>query len=277
MKWIDYREKLGIGFDDKQKHTMLMNKIRIILPTIRDYYSANSFSNYLMMVCEESYDYDISGIENSFCRCRSTKELISKYVAFYNTYCEEARTGSLGFCKPEEIKELIIRFIKKSLEELNISFEIFSDEDGDFIFPKGIKEFDDTLVSEVLDWLKDYPLTEKAWSKALRAYSEGKEQDASDVADKFRKALETFFKEFFGNDQTLENNRSNYGIFLKGQGVPKELSNNFESLLQAYTKYMNGYAKHNDKTEIVVLEYLMYQTGNIIRLLITLKKNEAES
>ena len=277
MKWIDYREKLGIGFEDKQKQAMLMNKIRVFLPMISDYYSKQSFTSYIMMVCENSFYSDISGVEESFLQSRCTKELISKYIAFYNTYCEEAQTGSLGYRKPEEIKELIIGFIIKSLEELNISFEIFSDEDGYFIFPKGIKEFDDTLVSEVLDWLKDYPLTEKAWSKALRAYSEGKEQDASDVADKFRKALETFFKEFFGNDQTLENNRSNYGIFLKGQGVPKELSNNFESLLQAYTKYMNGYAKHNDKTEIVVLEYLMYQTGNIIRLLITLKKNEAES
>lgn len=37
---------------------------------------------------------------------------------------------------------------------------------------------------------------------------------------------------------------------------------------------MNGYAKHHDKTELNVLEYLMYQTGNIIRLLITLKQAE---
>ena len=35
---------------------------------------------------------------------------------------------------------------------------------------------------------------------------------------------------------------------------------------------MNNYAKHHDKTSINVLEYIMYQTGNIIRLLITLKK-----
>ena len=37
---------------------------------------------------------------------------------------------------------------------------------------------------------------------------------------------------------------------------------------------MNGYAKHHDKTELNVLEYLMYQTGNIISLLITLKQAE---
>ena len=36
----------------------------------------------------------------------------------------------------------------------------------------------------------------------------------------------------------------------------------------------NGECIFTDKTELNVLEYLMYQTGNIIRLLITLKQAE---
>lgn len=61
---------------------------------------------------------------------------------------------------------------------------------------------------------------------------------------------------------------------MKENGIPKEIVNNFETLLQAYTNFMNSYAKHHDKTERNILEYIMYQTGNIIRLLITLKKEE---
>lgn len=38
--------------------------------------------------------------------------------------------------------------------------------------------------------------------------------------------------------------------------------------------YINNYAKHRDATSNRLLEYLMYQTGNIIRLLITLKQGE---
>ena len=56
--------------------------------------------------------------------------------------------------------------------------------------------------------------------------------------------------------------------------MPAEISNNFEWLLQSYAKYMNEYAKHHDKTNKNALEYIMYQTGNIIRLLITLRKGE---
>ena len=48
----------------------------------------------------------------------------------------------------------------------------------------------------------------------------------------------------------------------------------FNFLLQAYTSFMNNYAKHRDATSNRLLEYLMYQTGNIIRLLITLKQGE---
>lgn len=68
--------------------------------------------------------------------------------------------------------------------------------------------------------------------------------------------------------------KSIYGNYLFKAGIPEEIASNFETLLQTYCNFMNGYAKHHDKTELNVLEYLMYQTGNIIRLLITLKQAE---
>ena len=119
-----------------------------------------------------------------------------------------------------------------------------------------------------------YPKAHSAFVKALREYADATTENASDIADKFRKALETFFQEFFKNDKALESNKSIYGNYLSEARVPKEIASNFETLLQIYCNFMNGYAKHHDKTELNVLEYLMYQTGNIIRLLITLKQAE---
>ena len=72
----------------------------------------------------------------------------------------------------------------------------------------------------------------------------------------------------------MENYKSGYGGFLKDHGIPAELANNFQTLLDSYTNYNNNYAKHHDKTSLNALEYLLYQTGNIIRLLITLKNGE---
>lgn len=130
---------------------------------------------------------------------------------------------------------------------------------------------DDALVSQPLEWLKQYPESEKAWVKALKSYADATEANASDVADLFRKTLETFFREFFKGNKSLENYKKDYGDYLKGKGIPTEISNNLETLLQAYTNFINNYAKHRDATSDKVLEYLMYQTGNIIRLLITLE------
>ena len=61
---------------------------------------------------------------------------------------------------------------------------------------------------------------------------------------------------------------------MTSKGVPAELKNNFEKLLESYTNYMNNYAKHHDKVSQNVLEYIMYQTANLMRLVIMLKTDE---
>ncbi len=279
MKWIDYRERLGIGFSDQEKFVMLKNKASILLNEFRGNYtySKDDYCAYQLMVgesdCYSDSDPALGLRESVIYHTNSTADFLSKYIAFYNTYHEEHVSQDY----PTKVfpKQLILGFIKQSLDDLKIQYSVFQDDDGIFIFPKGISEFDDSLVSSPLQWLSAYPNAEKAWSKALREYSENVSRNASDVADLFRKTLETFFQEFFKSDKTLENLKSRYGDYLKCNGIPKEISANLESLLQAYTNYINSYAKHRDATSDKVLEYLMYQTGNIIRLLITLNQ-EAE-
>lgn len=151
------------------------------------------------------------------------------------------------------------------------------DGTGVFIFPKGAPELDEALVSAPLEWLNDYPESRKAWIKALNDYADQTDENASDIADKFRKALERFMQEFFGSEKSLENLLPEYGEYLKGHGVPAEISNDFKKLLNGYTDYINNYAKHHDRTSRKVLEYIMYETGNVMRLLITLKQEETSN
>ena len=280
MKWLDYRAKLGIGFDNDQKQEAFRNNITSMFDGLRDYLFsqrmgyAPSFRPYYVMVGELPYNSQYNDIDALSYSVRSNEDdsiatIISKCVALINALnrSHEEAYGSA-------IKESVVTY----LDNLKIQYSIVTDDDGIFIFPKGVPELDDALVSAPLDWLKDYPRTEKAWSKALRAYSEATPKNANDVADLFRKSLETFFQEFFntGDGRTLEKSKSDYGKYLKDNGVPGEVSNNLETLLQAYTNYMNNYAKHTDKAKLNVQEYLMYQTGNIIRLVIMLKEGEAE-
>ena len=191
------------------------------------------------------------------------KDFLAALVMLANIYDPSARKG-----------ERILPRIKAALVDSHIPFDVIEDKDGVFIFPKGAKELDDKLVTEPLQWLTEYPKTRTAWIKALKAYADATDENASDCADLFRKALEQFFREFFGSKKSLENYKSEYGNLMKNHGIPAELCNSFERVLNQYTTYMNNYAKHGNGTSKIALEYIMYQTGSLIRFLITLKQEE---
>lgn len=274
MDWIDYRESLGVGFNDENKIRYFMTKIFNVLEDIRpsmgsqigndEYYLFCNMTGTLMQhgtYSSERYDLILSTLEK---HSKGFNDFIAYYIAFINCQKDNAYK--------EWSKADFKNVICKMLTESHIPYDLIEDEGDIFLFPKGVKELDDALVSDVLLWLKDYPLTHKAWISALKEYSEFDEHDASDIADKFRKALERFFQEFFDSDKSLENLKGEYGKFLSSKGVPAELKNNFEKLLEAYAKYNNNYAKHHDKVSSNILEYIMYQTGSIMRLLITLNK-----
>ena len=270
MKWVDYREALGIGFNDDKKLQMLKNKMQAFLDEARDWFKAIDVFSYAIMVGEQLHSKKMYEVVDSFNSTTTIAAYISKCVAFFNS-CDKHNTYDEND-KLSDTKTVFLQFLKRCLESLNIPYEIVEDSDGIFIFPKGAKELDDALVSEPLEWLKTYPKSRTAFIKAHKDYAELNDDNASDVADKLRKALESFFQEFFGGGKTLENYKSDYGTYLKNRGVPTEISNNFATLLKSYTDYINNYAKHHDKSEKNILEYLLYQTGNIVRLLITLKQ-----
>ncbi len=274
MKWADYRERLGLGFDDKSKFEALKNRFCNFTSNLDCVqYSDNDCCEYFITIGKPwntSYDSSYQ-VSNSFQECASLKEVVVNAVALYNSYTPgNSNRGRINY------KKAIWSFIEKSLGELNIPYELISDKDGIFIFPKGVPEFDDNLVSAPLSWLKEYPDAEKAWSEALRDYSE-KSDNPSKVADGFRKALERFFQEVFRSDKALENLINEYCSFLKEHGIPSEISDDFRKLLEAYTHFNNDFAKHHDRATSNVLEYIMYATGNIIRLVITLKNSDAST
>lgn len=268
MKWIDYREKLGIGFNDEQKRKALTNNIFAFIERgeVNQNYSYNDYWQFCQMTgefCEEFIFPANQYIARVFQRAGlSIREAVSYYIAFVNTQID----------KSKEHRRNLIDILSKFMDNFNVQHEVLEDNEGYFVFPKGVPEFDSELVSQPLVWLREYPKAENAWSKALRSYAEANDDNASDIADKFRKALETFFQDFFGGNKSLENYKSEYGNYLKQKNIPKEISGNLETVLQLYTNYMNSYAKHRDRTSDILLEYLMYQTGNIIRLLIILKQ-----
>lgn len=276
MDWLDYREKLGIGFSDRNKVEYFMTKMFNILGDCSGEMRGQINENEYFTFCNvsgtsmrkgplygEEYEIIIDVL-------RRNSHALENFLAYYIAFINCQKDAEHKRWTRENFKNLICNLLAES----HIPYELMEDKDGYFIFPKGAEEMDVALVSQPLSWLSEYPNAHKAYIKALKEYSEATPDNASDIADKFRKTLEAFFQEFFACDKTLENCKGLYGGYLKSQNIPSEITGNFEALLQAYTNFMNGYAKHHDKTALNVLEYIMYQTGNIIRLLITLKRDE---
>ena len=286
MDFLDYRENLGIGFCDNEKYKFFLVKIfnilgEIALDTRFCGINASEYREFCRITGTE-VDYKLlsefigpAGYRHwlSILRrvCEDPREFFAYYISLVNIVPEDREPDESG--RFFERKGLI-KLLTAMLAESHIGYNLINADGEYFVFPKGAVELDSALVSQPLAWLNQYPKAHTAFVKALREYADATTENSSDIADKFRKALETFFQEFFKNDKALESNKSIYGNYLSKAGVPKEIASNFETLLQTYCNFMNGYATHQDKTELNVLEYLMYQTGNIIRLLITLKQAE---
>ena len=266
MKWVDYREKLGIGFNDNNKFQMLSNIAQnYVENVVSESYDKVSYFNYCQMVGESYLNYKRPHLHLSdrFERCQSLSELLSHYIAFCNTY----RPNYSGYSYPTVSQNDMINYLKDNLKALNIAFEIFSDKDGIFIFPKGAEELDDALVSEPLEWLKSYPNTHKTYIIALKQYSEG--VYIRDVADNLRKALESFLQEYLNNTKNLESNKNEICKHLGDKGVDAGILGLFQPLINAYKNINDRIAKHNDAVDARLLEFLLYQTGVLIRMVLS--------
>ena len=131
------------------------------------------------------------------------------------------------------------------------------------------------MVSEPLEWLKDYPVAHKTYITALKQYTEG--VFIRDVADNLRKTLEAFLQEFLGNTKNLETNKNDICKYLGEQGVDAGITGLFQPLINAYKNINDRIAKHNDAVDEKLLEFLLYQTGILIRLVLTVKQSDKET
>ena len=274
MTYQDYRKILGLNFSDEEKIKLFLAKAYIGFAEsieLDNYLSAEEFNNFcfnagIKVVPEYFSSYaERSKVVFDFFK-KETNDL-NRFLYYFTILLNASKTNS-----PE--RKQWQKAISFWASESELDFEFLEDGEKVFILSRGAKELDDALVSQPLEWLKGYPLAHKAFIKALKDYSSATEETASEVADSLRKALGTFFQEFFNNSKSLENYKSEYGDYLKSHGNPAEIANDFNKLLDSFTNYNNNYAKHHDKSSINVLEYLLYQTGNIIRFLITLKKED---
>lgn len=282
MDYIDYRMKLGLGFNDETKTKIFTNSILNLLNvyintsesthymSVIDYvHFCNDIgctaNTYLVQQTENGYYYVKNGFK--FCikelenRQNDFLEFLFTYIVFLNSIKKSDKTID---------RSIIYDFLKTSLEKAKIQYEILKDDDNYFCIPKGAAELDKNLVLEPLEWLYSYPKTRTQFVIALKQYQN--KDNPADIADNLRKTIETFFQEFLNNDKGLENNKEPMFSTMKSLGADNILMSLFSQVISTYTKYNNETAKHHaEKVNPHLLEFLIYQTGLLIRTVLVLK------
>lgn len=277
MDWLDYREKLGIGFSDEEKGKLFIGKVQnFIYSASRCPFEEQDEMNFCNEIgcaslCNSDSVFNMLDLDTPVGLKRSwlylekhtddALDFLAHMIALINTY-----GGKKGD------RDIILNTVKRALDESHISYDIFQEGKKYFIFPKGAKELDDALVSEPLEWLKDYPNAQKTYIIALKQYSEG--IYIRDVADNLRKALEAFLQEFLGNSKNLETNKNEICKYFGEQGVDAGVSGLFQPLINAYKNINDRIAKHNDAVDKKLLEFVLYQTGVLIRMVLSVKQEE---
>ena len=280
MDYLDYLARLGIGFNDKEKQNIFINRIQVFLKSnITAPFSEAQERNFcyaIGMPCllenKPLFDFDFDntdpvGYQRTWLYLRQKSDFLdflASLIIFAN-----------GYCGPKSQKNKVQKFIKSALKDSHIEYDLYEDEDGVFFFPKGAEELDEALVSQPLAWLSEYPNTRKTYEIALQQYAEGKY--IRDVADNLRKALEEFLKECFCLHGNFGVNIKAVFAYLGEQKIDPQLAGMIRTLLNEYEKLNNEIAKHNDKVDERYLEFLIYQTGIFLRFLIQVKKAEKEA
>ena len=279
MDWLDYRKKLGLDFEDNEKGyfciALILNKLDDLSKSRKQDMDFMSFMDF-DAVSDEEYKVfcTMTGTEHGdivstpemkinkmlIANKSSFKSFLAYFIAFIN--CLTSRQEGI---KQDEL----LGVLDKAFEESKLKYALLKDEDKYFVFPKGAKELDDALVSEPLEWLKEYPQAYKTYCNALKQYSDG--IYIRDVADNLRKAFEEFLREFLVNNNDLNKNKKEIENYLKSKNADPQLITMLVSLISHYYLLNNEVAKHNDKIDEKYLEFLLYQTGVFIRMLLVVK------
>lgn len=176
--------------------------------------------------------------------------------------------------KHDETRDMvseIIREIKRlSILTPNASFAIHKKGKQVFVYPHGDPFLDKGIIDSTLSGLEDYPKIAKHFEMALRIYQSGDKNQYRSLLDNLRFAFEQLLKEILKNQKSLENQKENLLRWLKEKGLHTQVVNLYQNLLNTYQKYQNDAVKHNEDYSLYEIEFMIYVTGNFMRLILQL-------
>ena len=170
------------------------------------------------------------------------------------------------------LNEAIALRFAEAMKLCNINAKILNENGLYEIYPSDIDFLDKPLITDVLNWLNEFPDVKNNFSKALK--TERRKVNYRNIVDDLRLSLELFLKNILNNNKPLEKQKSSIGDYFKNNNVSTEISNMYIVLIDYYAKYNDNHAKHNDCVVEIEIDYLIYLTSSFIRFIIIIEEQK---
>lgn len=145
------------------------------------------------------------------------------------------------------------------------------------LYPHGAEALDAELVNRVVAWLADVPAAAKAYSALLELLWSGSLETRRNVVDNLRVAVEAVLRKLLKNEKSLENQQDALTSWLKERGAHQQTINLFvQVLFGPYRIFQNEAVKHGDDFIEPEVEFQIYQTGTLLRMLLRLEQSYQE-
>jgi hypothetical protein len=201
--------------------------------------------------------------------CKTSQELAS-VLQFLFWVLEESQEETIKSLS----KQLVQEIRKISILTPSASFQIYKKGKQIIIYPHGDDFLDKGIIDHVLSGLEDYPEVVKHFEGALKIYQSGETNQYRNLLDNLRFAFEQLLKKILKNQKSLENQKENLLRWLREKGLYIDVVNLYEKLFSTYLNYQNNAVKHNEEFSLNEVEFMIYLTGNFIRLIIQLAREE---
>ena len=141
--------------------------------------------------------------------------------------------------------------------------------------PNGDPFLDSMIIDCCLEGIERYPKADKPFSQALSKFLRGDRAYYRNVLDDLRFSLEQLLKALLSNDKSLENQRDTLGAWLKGKGVHVHIRSLYAHLVICFSQCQNNAVKHDEDYSEMEVEFMIYLTGTLMRLLLELEQTSS--
>jgi hypothetical protein len=137
--------------------------------------------------------------------------------------------------------------------------------------PNGDPFLDAMIIDCVLEGIERYPKADKPFRQALSKFLHGDRAHYRNILDDLRFSLEQLLKSLLSNDKSLENQKDFLGAWLKDKGVHVQIRSLYAHLVNCFSQYQNNAVKHDEDYSDMEVEFMIYLTGTLMRLLLELE------